>query len=154
MSYFGYKKYFSEKAVEEYFLSSGYNICSIVRFMKNYFGFSSGSSIQNKYLVTSAFLRAKLVYLDEELPTVQNRMAELLNYIESCPRSWYFRSPTVLFDTSVLHQDGSLAKWDRYSREIERTQVLGFFEIKERFRKIVDSKLDKLVGEIGECNVI
>ena len=139
MTFDTYSYYLNSCKIERYFTTLGYNVRTFRAFSKENLGIS-GIELKKKYDLKESLLNSKLVYKNEELFELKAMMEDLLDFVGENGKTYrWYRSKYVLFERSVYSI--------RYSDRSGDSKVIGKFEMKTRFKKIIRNYIESLIND-------
>lgn len=117
-----------EEKIRAIFHRLGYETMTVRCYLKQEFGYKNGREIVEDLKVKESFLRAILVFKDDEIPELNRRMSDLLIFIRD-NTGWWVKNVGVL-RTNVNST--------RYNIE----ETVAWFQMKYRFKSVIEEILN------------
>ncbi len=131
----------SREKIMEYFLSSGYNVITLRKFILKNFDYKNSQEIIKDTGARESLLRVKLVYKDSELFDLKTKVSDLLDYMKQDFKDgkgfWWHQTRQVLFIGDVYN-----LRW----METDKDKLVGGYEFSYRFKAIIKEKIKNLIN--------
>jgi len=135
--WFSWHFWASENKIKSIFNKQGYNVQTVRCYLKQEFGYKNGKEIAEDLEVKKSFLDAFLVYKDSEVSELNERLSDLINFLRDTKsrRGW------------GGNRNIYALRWNVNEKRYDIMKTVGRFEMKFRFKEIIECILDIEVND-------